>query len=158
RPGRRALARRGGPRLDRRPDHHRQLQRLGAGDRVRLSPSPSIGRGGRGVRASSPRIPDGRRTDMSQAPTRRGPLPWEELRHRLDEGPLFNAMLDPPYYRDAVYEQFSAEEYARRYAALRDKMRQQNLDVAIVPGGPSHWSFGGGMQWLTGHWEWHALA
>jgi len=28
----------------------------------------------------------------------------------------------------------------------------------IVPGGPSHWSFGGGMTWLTGHWEWHALA
>jgi Xaa-Pro aminopeptidase len=28
----------------------------------------------------------------------------------------------------------------------------------IVPGGPSHWSFGGGMQWLTGHWEWHAIA
>jgi Xaa-Pro aminopeptidase len=28
----------------------------------------------------------------------------------------------------------------------------------IVPGGPSHWSFGGGMLWLTGHWEWHALA
>ena len=27
----------------------------------------------------------------------------------------------------------------------------------IVPGGPSHWSFGGGMLWLTGHWEWHAL-
>jgi Xaa-Pro dipeptidase len=37
-------------------------------------------------------------------------------------------------------------------------MREQKLDVAIVPGGPSHWSFGGGMLWLTGHWEWHALA
>jgi Xaa-Pro aminopeptidase len=95
---------------------------------------------------------------MSQSPTRRGPLPWAELRHRLDEGPLFNAMRDTPYYRDAVYEQFSAEEYARRYAALRERMRRHNLDVAIVPGGPSHWSFGGGMQWLTGHWEWHALA
>jgi Xaa-Pro dipeptidase len=28
----------------------------------------------------------------------------------------------------------------------------------IVPGGPSHWSFGGGMTWLTGHWEWHAIS
>ena len=27
----------------------------------------------------------------------------------------------------------------------------------IAAGGPSHWSFGGGMLWLTGHWEWHAL-
>ena len=26
-----------------------------------------------------------------------------------------------------------------------------------MPGGPSHWSFGAGMTWLTGHWEWHAL-
>ena len=67
-------------------------------------------------------------------------------------------MHDTPYYRDAVYEQFSKQEYARRYAALRDKMREHKLDCVIVPGGPSHWSFGGGMQWLTGHWEWHALA
>ena len=51
-----------------------------------------------------------------------------------------------------------AQEYARRYAALRAKMREQRLDAIIVPGGPSHWSFGGGMLWLTGHWEWHALA
>ena len=66
-------------------------------------------------------------------------------------------MRGTPYYRDAVYEQFSKQEYARRYAALRAKMREHKLDVAIVPGGPSHWSFGGGMLWLTGHWEWHAL-
>jgi Xaa-Pro aminopeptidase len=67
-------------------------------------------------------------------------------------------MRETPYYRDAVYEQFSAAEYARRYAALRAKMRELQLDCMIVPGGPSHWSFGGGMLWLTGHWEWHALA
>ena len=36
-------------------------------------------------------------------------------------------------------------------------MREAKLDCVIVPGGPSHWSFGGGMLWLTGHWEWHAL-
>src|SRR5215468_1470350 len=85
-------------------------------------------------------------------------LPWEELRGRLDEGPHFNTMRGTPYYRDAVYEQFSPAEYARRYAALRAKMREHSLDAVIVPGGPSHWSFGGGMLWLTGHWEWHALA
>src|SRR6266702_7452784 len=66
-------------------------------------------------------------------------------------------MLNTPYYRDAVYEQFSGKEYDRRYAALRAKMREHGLDAIVVPGGPSHWSFGGGMLWLTGHWEWHAL-
>ncbi len=95
---------------------------------------------------------------MNEIKPRRTFLPWEELRGRLDEGPHFNTMRGTPYYRDAVYEQFSAAEYARRYAALRAKMREHRLDAVIVPGGPSHWSFGGGMLWLTGHWEWHALA
>jgi Xaa-Pro aminopeptidase len=92
------------------------------------------------------------------APARPKPLPWNELKHRLDENQPFNMMRGTPYYRDAVYEQFSTEEYARRYAAIRAKMRAAKLDCIIVPGGPSHWSFGGGMLWLTGHWEWHALA
>ncbi len=94
---------------------------------------------------------------MNEIKPRRTFPPWEELRTRLDEGPLFNTMRGTPYYRDAVYEQFSKEEYARRFAALRAKMREHELDVVVVPGGPSHWSFGGGMMWLTGHWEWHAL-
>src|SRR5688572_27677504 len=85
------------------------------------------------------------------------PLPWDELKSRLDQNQPFNMMRGTPYYRDAVYEQFSASEYARRYAAIRAKMRTEQLDCVIVPGGPSHWSFGGGMLWLTGHWEWHAL-
>src|SRR5437763_9497642 len=67
-------------------------------------------------------------------------------------------MRDTQYYRDAVGEQFSKAEYDRRYRALRAKMRAHKLDAMIVPGGPSHWSFGGGMLWLTGHWEWHALS
>ena len=83
---------------------------------------------------------------------------WEETRTRLDHGPTFNRMRGTPYYREAVYEQFSRAEYERRFAALREKMRELDLDVAICPGGPSHWSFGGGMLWLSGHWEWHALA
>lgn len=83
---------------------------------------------------------------------------WERIRGRLDQGKVFGAMRGTPYYRDAVYPQFSAAEYARRYAALRGKMAELGLDVAICPGGPSHWSFGGGMLWLSGHWEWHALA
>src|SRR5438874_914070 len=83
---------------------------------------------------------------------------WEDLRYRLDENRPFNQMRGTPYYKDAVYEQFSPVEVQRRYAALRQKMREHSLDVAIVPGGPSHWSFGGGMLWLTGHWEWHGVA
>ncbi len=87
-----------------------------------------------------------------------GAVPWEQARTRLDQNGPFSNMYDTPLYRDAVYEQFSPKEYARRHAALRDKMREHRLDAVIVPGGPSHWSFGGGMTWLTGHWEWHALA
>jgi Xaa-Pro dipeptidase len=86
------------------------------------------------------------------------PLPWDELRYRLDENLPFNMMRGTPYFRDAEYEQFSPAEYARRYAALRAKMREHKLDCVIAAGGPSHWSFGGGMLWLTGHWEWHAVA
>ncbi len=91
-------------------------------------------------------------------PARIGPQPWEQVRGRLDQSLPFANMRDTPYYRDCVWEQFSAAEYARRYAALRAKMREHKLDAVIVPGGPSHWSFGGGMLWLTGHWEWHALS
>jgi Xaa-Pro aminopeptidase len=95
---------------------------------------------------------------MNIQPPRIGPQPWPQVRTRLDQQLPFANMRDTPYYRDAVYEQFSATEYARRFAALRGKMREHKLDCVIVPGGPSHWSFGGGMLWLTGHWEWHALA
>jgi Xaa-Pro aminopeptidase len=84
--------------------------------------------------------------------------PFSEIRNRLDDWRVFNNMVDSPYYRDAVYEQFSPAEYDRRYQALRKKMRSRGLDCVIVPGGPNHWSFGGGMLWLSGHWEWHAMA
>lgn len=87
-----------------------------------------------------------------------GPQPWEVVRSKLDQALPFANMRGTPYYRDAVYEQFSEKEYARRYAALRDKMREHKLDCVIAAGGPSHWSFGAGMLWLTGHVEWHALA
>lgn len=87
-----------------------------------------------------------------------GPQPWDIVRTKLDQSLPFANMRDTPYYRDAVYEQFSAREYARRYAALRAKMKEQKLDAVIAAGGPSHWSFGGSMLWLTGHFEWHALS
>jgi Xaa-Pro aminopeptidase len=95
---------------------------------------------------------------MNETPRPIGPQPWESVRTKLDQARPFANMAGTPYYRDAVYEQFSKQEYARRYAALRAKMRAARLDAVIVPGGPSHWSYGAGMVWLTGHWEWHALA
>ncbi len=82
---------------------------------------------------------------------------WEQSRSSLDNGRTFARMRETPYYRDAVYAQFSRAEYERRFAALRAKMAEHDLDVVICPGGPSHWSFGGGMLWLSGHWEWHCL-
>src|SRR3954447_2613945 len=83
---------------------------------------------------------------------------FDEISTRLDHGRVFNALIDSPYYRDAVYERFSDAEYQRRYAALREVMRQRGLDCVIVPGGPHHWRFGGVMQWLSCHWECHAIA
>ena len=95
---------------------------------------------------------------MNEQPRRPlGPQPWDVVRDKLDQSLPFANMRETPYYRDCVWEQFSAAEYQRRYAALREKMREHKLDAVIVPGGPSHWSFGAGMTWLTGHWEWHAL-
>jgi Xaa-Pro dipeptidase len=94
---------------------------------------------------------------MNIKPAPMGPVPWDQVRGKLDQAIPFANMRGTPYYRDAVWEQFSDAEYARRYAALRAKMREHKLDCMIVPGGPSHWSYGGGMLWLTGHWEWHAL-
>jgi Xaa-Pro dipeptidase len=95
---------------------------------------------------------------MNIQPPRIGPQPWEIVRTKLDQSLPFANMRDTPYYRDCIWEQFSKKEYDRRYAALRAKMREHKLDAIIAAGGPSHWSFGGGMLWLTGHWEWHALA
>src|SRR5262245_65979316 len=83
--------------------------------------------------------------------------PFSEIRDRLDDWRLFNNMVDSPYYLDAVYECFSTGEYQRRYRALRTKMRERGLDCVIVPGGPNHWSFGGGMLWLFGNYGWLAL-
>ena len=66
---------------------------------------------------------------MNIQPPRIGPQPWEVVRTKLDQSLPFANMRDTPYYRDAVYEQFSAEEYERRYAALRAKMREHKLDA-----------------------------
>ena len=71
-----------------------------------------------------------------QTPRPAGHRSWEEVRTRLDQNAPFANMHDTPYYRDAVYDHFSKQEYERRYGALRDKMREHKLDCVIVPGRP----------------------
>ena len=52
---------------------------------------------------------------MNEQPRRPiGPQPWETVRTKLDQSLPFANMRDTPYYRDAIYEQFSEKEYARR--------------------------------------------
>jgi len=49
-------------------------------------------------------------------PPRIGPQPWRWCAQSFDQALPFANMRETPYYRDAVYEQFSKQEYARRYA------------------------------------------
>lgn len=83
---------------------------------------------------------------------------FSEFSGSLDSTRVFADIAGTGWYGDAVYEQFSDAEYRRRYAAVRERMGALGLDALIVGGGPNHWTFGGGMLWLTGHWEWHAMA
>ncbi|MGH7903896.1 MAG: M24 family metallopeptidase [Candidatus Dormibacteraceae bacterium] len=87
-----------------------------------------------------------------------GHLPWDQSRLRLAESAVVGGLSGTPYFKDAVWPRFSREEYARRYAALRARMAERDLDCALVSGGPTHWSFGGGLLWLSGHLEWHSLS
>ncbi len=82
---------------------------------------------------------------------------FESIRSMLDQSAAFVRMQGTPYYGDAVYERFSDEEYRGRYERTRAKMDRMGLDALIVCGGPNHWSYGGGLFWLTNHREWHAL-
>lgn len=83
---------------------------------------------------------------------------FTEYRDSLDSSKVFNDITDTGWFGDAVYEKFSQAEYDRRYAATRARMEALGVDALIVGGGPNHWTFGGGMLWLTGHWEWHGMA
>jgi len=76
----------------------------------------------------------------------------------IDDKENFDNLTHTGWHHDAVYETFSESEYRRRFEAVRASMDALGLDALIVGGGPSHWSSGGGMLWLTGHWEWHGMA
>jgi Xaa-Pro dipeptidase len=83
---------------------------------------------------------------------------FDMVRGQLDDGRVFGRLAGTPYYSDAVYDRFSPEEHARRFARTREKMARLGLDALIACGGPNHWSYGSGVFWLTGHREWHALS
>ncbi len=83
-------------------------------------------------------------------------FPWSSVAHRLDNREAYGRLVGSPWFPDAEYATFSAAEFERRYAATRAKMARLGIDVLLAPGGPHHWSFGGGMLWLSGHWNWHA--
>lgn len=86
------------------------------------------------------------------------PLDFSAVRGALDDGRNFADVAHTGWHGDAVVERFSDDEYRRRYALVRERMDALGLDGLIVGGGPNHWSSGGGMLWLTGHFEWHAMA
>jgi Xaa-Pro dipeptidase len=84
---------------------------------------------------------------------------FEEICTKLDDSKKFPLMEESPFYRDAVYEKFSAKEYGRRRELVREFMRKEGFDCLVIGGGPSHWSSGYGMGWLSGHTrEWHSMA
>jgi Xaa-Pro aminopeptidase len=85
-------------------------------------------------------------------------LDFADVRHALDKSRNFADVANSGWHADAVYERFSDGEYRRRYDGVYDVMDALGLDGLIVGGGPNHWSAGGGMLWLTGHVEWHAMA
>ena len=87
-----------------------------------------------------------------------GDVDFAEARGRLHQHDTFNRVAGTPWYADAVYDRFSEQEYDRRFRATHEKMARLGLDALIAPGGSNHWSYGGGMRWLTNHWEWHGVA
>lgn len=100
-------------------------------------------------------------TSSSQQPVRATPAAatrgdFETIRTRLDSAE-FNSLRNSPYYADTVYPRFSPGEYDRRLRRTREKMARLGLDCLIVGTAPLLQSYGGPVQWLTGHRDWHAL-
>lgn len=84
------------------------------------------------------------------------PTSFEAIRTRLDTD-VFNRMTDTPYFADAVYPRFSPAEYDRRLRLTREKMARLGLDCLIAGSAPLQYFYGGPVQWLTGHRDWHAM-
>lgn len=75
---------------------------------------------------------------------------WNEVRYELDKSANFHAICNSPWYTDAVYEKFSAAEFARRHALARELMARDGLDALILCGSPNIYSHGSGVTWGCG--------
>ena len=82
---------------------------------------------------------------------------FSEHYNQLDNREVFSNLINTPWYEDSIYPRFSDAEFERRYQLTREKMERLGVDVLLAPGGPHHWSYGGGMMWLSGHWNWHCM-
>lgn len=75
---------------------------------------------------------------------------WTKVRHQLDVSDNFGAISNSPWYSDAVYPQFSDDEFARRHAHARQLMQRESVDVLILTGSPNIYSMGAGVTWGCG--------
>lgn len=82
---------------------------------------------------------------------------FASVRAHLDDAERYENIVNTPWYPDAPYATFSPAEFARRHRATQEKMARLGLDALIAPGGPHHWSWGGGLVWLSGHLNWHSM-
>lgn len=82
---------------------------------------------------------------------------FADVRESLDDANYYEHIFNTPWYPDATYATFSQAEFERRRHATQEKMTRLGLDALIVPGGPHHWSWGGGLVWLSGHLNWHSM-
>lgn len=82
---------------------------------------------------------------------------FASVREHLDDAERYENIVNTPWFPDATYATFSAAEFERRHRATQEKMARLGLDALIAPGGPHHWSWGGGLVWLSGHLNWHSM-
>jgi Xaa-Pro aminopeptidase len=82
---------------------------------------------------------------------------FAEVSGQLGDSEYYENISNTPWFPGATYATFPDAEYERRYSATRAKMARLGLDVLIVPGGPHHWSWNGGLLWLSGHWNWQSM-
>jgi Xaa-Pro aminopeptidase len=75
---------------------------------------------------------------------------WNEVRYTLDQSANFVEIANSPWYTDAVYDQFSDAEFARRHTLAREKMAAAGFDALILTGSPNIYSLGGGVTWGSG--------
>lgn len=78
------------------------------------------------------------------------PNRWADVRESLDSSAHFTDLVDTPWYGDATYDHFSADEYARRHRVARELMADEGLDALLLTGSPNIYSMGAGVTWGAG--------